>query len=314
MNPGEDNLGPEVLNEELVTALNEAPEGNCKNASALSGSVIRRRIRENGFQRRILPFKDVKQSDLTTSLTSELPHIVEEMESDQAGAASVNFNDTPDTAFFRGEKFAIYFHLIITPEFTKNVFELMTYKSDVKEITTANMLKDIHTREDTYFTKMVDRIIGTTSGVGASGYQQNFEILGRITRDAYVEQLNHLEDRDLNNGVFVMNRRTAKEFLKWGRDEVGGDQAQDLLNDGLEALTSFTFFKIPHVATIKRTLIPDQAVYKFAEPGYLGRAYCLQDITTFVKKEKNVLRMYAQECIGVTIANVSAVARAKHIV
>lgn len=305
---------PEVLNEQLIEALNEASEGTLKNASAVTGRYIRRRIRENGFQRRILPFEDVKQSDLTPSLTSELPHIIEEMESEQPGAVSINYNDTPDTAFYRGDKFAVVFHPISTPEFTKNVFELMTYKSDVKEIMTANMLKDIHTQEDNKFIKLVDKIVGSTSGLGAGGVQQNFEILGRIQRETYVEQLNHLEDQSLNNGTFLVNRRTAKELLKWGRDEVGGDQAQSLLNDGLEALSEFKVFGIPHIATIKRTMVPDNVVYKFAEPGYLGRAYRLQDITTFVKKEKMTIRQMATEVVGTTIANVLAVAKAKHIV
>lgn len=305
---------PEVLNEDLVNALKEADEGHLKNAAALSGRVIRRRIRENGYQRRILPFEDVKASDLSPSLTSELPHIIEEMESEQPGAVSINYNDTPDTAFYRGDKFAVVFHPISTPEFTKNVFELMTYKSDVKEIMTANMLKDIHTQEDTKFTKLIDKIVGSTSGLGAGGVQQNFEILGRIQRETYVEQLNHLEDQNLNNGTFLVNRRTAKEFLKWGRDELGGDRAQDLAFEGLEALTEFKFFGIPHIATIKRTLVPDNVVYKFAEPGYLGRAYRLQDITTWVKKEKLVIRQQATEVVGTTIANVLSVAKAKHIV
>lgn len=314
MNPNQDQLEPEVLNEELVDALRDAGEGPCKNASAMSGRHIRRRIRENGWQRRIQPFEDIKAGDLTPSLTSELPHVIEEMEADQPGAVSVNFDDTPDTTFFRGDKFAVYFHLIETPEFTKNVFELMTYKSDVREITTANMLKDIHTQEDTKYIKQIDRIVGSVSGLGASGEQQNFEILGRIGRSNYVEQANHLEDKDLNNGCYLLNRRTAREFLKWGRDEMGGDKAQDLALEGLEALTEFKFFGIPHIATIKRTLVPDNVIYKFAEPGFLGRAYRLQDITTFVKKERNIIRMYAQEAIGVCIANVRAVARAKHIV
>jgi hypothetical protein len=306
------NANEEVLNEQLLEALQEAQEGPCKNASLLTGRFIRRKIRENGFGRRVLPFEDVTKEDLSDSF-EELPMIIEEMEADQPGAVAANYNDTPDTAFFRGDKFAVLFYLIITPQFTKNVFELLNYKSDIREITTANMLKDIHTQEDTKFMIPVNQIVGSPSGVGASGQQQNFEILGRIARVNYVENTNHLEDKNLNNGVFLVNRRTAKEFLKWGRDELGGDKAQDLAFEGLETLTEFKFFGVPHIATIKRGLVPDNVIYKFAEPGYLGRAYRLQDITTFVKKEVNVLRMHAQECIGLTFSNLSALSKSTHI-
>lgn len=301
---------PEVLNEELVQAIVEAPDGHLKNASALSGRFIRRRIRENGFQRLILPFEDVKASDLTPSLTSELPHIVEEMEGDQPGAVSLNYNDSPDTTFFRGDKFAMYFYEISTPEFTKNVFELMTYKSDVRGIVTGNMLKDMHTREDANFIAQCDRVVGLTSGVGASGKKQHFSISGVIdSRTQYVDNLSHFDDFDLNSGTFLVNRKTAREFLKFNRTEVGGDTAEKLFMDGLDALVNFKLFGIPHISTIKKSLVGNGVVYKFAEPNFLGRAYRLQDITSFVKKEKNIIRFSATEVIATTIANVGAVSK-----
>lgn len=307
------NSEPEVLNEELVSAIAEAPDGHLKNASALSGRFIRRRIRENGFQRLILPFEDVKASDLTPSLTSELPHIVEEMEGDQPGAVSLNYNDSPDTTFFRGDKFAMYFYEISTPEFTKNVFELMTYKSDVRGIVTGNMLKDLHTREDANFIAQIDRIVGSTpnSAVGsASGKVQHYGITGTISNRAqYVENLNHFDDFDLNNGTFLVNRKTAREFLKFDRSAIGGDLTEKMFTDGMDALVNFKLFGVPHISTIKKGLVANGVVYKFAEPNFLGRAYRLQDITSFVKKEKNIIRFSATEVIATTIANVGAVSK-----
>jgi len=307
---------PEVLNEELVQAIVEAPDGHLKNASALSGRFIRRRIRENGFQRLILPFEDVKASDLTPSLTSELPHIVEEMEGDQPGAVSLNYNDSPDTTFFRGDKFAMYFYEISTPEFTKNVFELMTYKSDVRGIVTGNMLKDMHTREDANFIAQCDRVVGSTpaaaGGVttGASGKQQCFKLAGTISnRQQYVPNLSHFDEFDLNNGTFLLNRKTAREFLTFDRSAIGGDTAEKLFMDGLDALVNFKIFGVPHISTIKKSLVANGVIYKFAEPNFLGRAYRLQDITSFVKKEKNIIRFSATEVIATTIANVGAVSK-----
>jgi hypothetical protein len=58
---------------------------------------------------------------------------------------------------------------------------------------------------------------------------------GGITRDTYKEVLSKLEDQNLNNGIILMNRRTAKEFLSWDRSEIGGDLAQDLFKQGLSA-------------------------------------------------------------------------------
>ena len=315
MNTNQDQIQePEVLNEELVDAIVRAPEGQLKTASDLSSRLIRRKLRENGIQRRVLPFEDVNQSNLSDSLYADSkPWIIEEMEGDILGSSAVNFDDTGDTEFFRGEKFAVIFYVVQTNEFQKNTFELMNYKTDIREITTANALKEIHTKEDSKFFGTVDQIVGSPSGVGASGLQQNFERLGRISRELYVDNISELENMSLNNGCWVTNRFSSRQFLKWRRDEAGGDLSEKFVLKGLEALEEYSIWNIPHIATIKSTIVPDYVVYKFAEPGYLGRAYRLQDITTYVKKEKHILTMQAMEVIGLTIANVKGVSKYTHV-
>lgn len=304
---------PEVLSKRLLSAIDDAPDGHLKRASDASSQMIRRRIRENGFQRLILPFKQISDSDLTQLPDTDRPAIVEEMEPDSPGAKSISFNDSADTDFFRGDKFVVFFSKITTPEFTKNIDELRTYRYDLRGIVTDNALKDVHTEEDARFIATCDEIVGGSGEgeVGESGLQQNFDIQGDITRANYVELLSHLEDRDLNNGSFLLNRKTAKKFLKWTRDEIGGDLAQDLFKDGLSALKEFKIMGVRHIATIKRDLVPDDVVYQFAEPGYLGKAYVLQDITMYVEKKKDILRFSAMEKIGVALANVAALNRSK---
>jgi hypothetical protein len=299
----------EVFNRELLEAIQEAPEGLLKNASTASSNMIRRKIRENGFARSIIPPKPVGNEDLDRLTDTDLPAIIEDMEPRSPGAKSLSFDDTADTAFYRGDKFVVYFDKITTPEFTKNVNELRTYKMDLRAVITDNALKDMQRTEDSRFIKGVDRIVGLTSGVGLSGRQQNFNITGGLTRDTYKEALSVLEDADLNNGVFLMNRKTAKAFLGWTRDEIGGDLAQDLFTDGLSALKEAKIHGVRHLFTIKRDLVPDNVVYLFTEPDYLGRWYSLQDTTMYVEKKKDILRFSANEVLGVSIANVAGVAR-----
>lgn len=297
---------PEVLSKKLFDAINTAGDGFLKNASEAGTQMIRKRLRENGFTRLILPFKQVSDADLNYLPDTELPVIVEEMEPDSPGAKAIPFNDTADTAFYRGDKFVVYFCKITTAEFVKNVDELRTYKNDLRQVVTDNALKDVHTEEDSRTINEVDSIVGSVGGVGASDLQQNFEISGGITRSNYKEVLNHLEDRELNNGLFLMNRHTAKEFLEWDRTEFGGDIAEKLALDGLTALTEAKIFGVRHAFTMKRGIVPDNVLYQFAEPNFLGRAYVLQDVTMYVEKKKDILRFSAHEKIGITFANVSA--------
>lgn len=189
---------PEVMSKQLLDAILNAQDGTLKNASEASTNMIRRRLRENGYSRLILPPKQVSDADLSRLPDTELPVIVEDMEPDSVGAKAIPFNDTPETAFFRGDKFVVYFATISTPEFTKNVYELKTYKMNLREVVTDNALKDVQTAEDARWTKTVDRIVGAVGGNGEAGVPQNFEINAAITRASYPQVLNYLEDLNLN--------------------------------------------------------------------------------------------------------------------
>ena len=264
-------------NARLLAAIDDSPNGEIKSASAAGTNMIRRRIREEGFLRRIIPPQTVTNDDLNRVLEHDRPLIIEDMEPGQRGSKSIPFGDAADTEPYYGNKYAVYFNPITTPEFTKDINELRTYRMDLRQVVTDNALKDIETEEDTQFINNVNTICGPSNGVGASGFQQNFVLTGGFERDTYVNVLNGLEDLYLNNGVVLMNRHTAKGFLKWGRDEIGGDLAEKLLQEGLTALTEAKLYGVKHLFTIKRTLVPDNTVFVFAEPNFLGKFYELHN-------------------------------------
>lgn len=299
----------QALNQQLIDRISAANDGNVKEAAAAGTNMIRRRIREEGFTRRIIPPQNVGNEDLDRAIEHDRPIIIEDMEPLSKGAKSIPFGDSADSQTFYGNKYSVVFNPITTPEWTKDVNELRTYRMDLRQVITDNSLKDIQTEEDGKFIAMVDEIVGAVGGVGAAGVAQNFNIAGGITRDTYVEVTSKLEDQNLNNGVFLMNRRTAKEFLKWDRSEIGGDLAQDLFQQGLSALKEAVVGGVKHIFTIKRNLVPDNVVYLFTEPGFLGKFYVLSDVTMFVEKKKDILRFSAREVLGLTIANVAGVAK-----
>jgi hypothetical protein len=80
-----------VSNQELLASIIDAADGSLKNASAAGTKMIKRRIREAGFARKILPFQTVTESDVTRLPDSDMPVVVEEMEPDSLGAKAVPF-------------------------------------------------------------------------------------------------------------------------------------------------------------------------------------------------------------------------------
>ncbi len=296
----------------LLEAIAGPEQGEMTKLASATGSYVRLRLRENGFMRKILPPKNITNAELAYLPNTELPAVIDEMEFDSPGARTLPFNESADTEFFYGSKFVTYIFRISTREFTKNVDELRTYKTDPRQILTENVLKDMNTEEDTQFMASADEVVGSVNAEdGASGQMQHFGYAANITRTSYVTILSHLEDLELNNGVFLVNRKTAKEFLRFDRTEIGGDLSQDMFRKGLKALPEFTIMDVPHIATMKRNLVPDNVVYQFAEPNYMGRLYILQDATMYVKKEKDILKFSAMSKLGFSIPNVRSICRTK---
>ena len=224
-------------NKEILAQLVDSGEGEIKFASAAGSKMLRRRIYEEGFLRQILPEETVTDDDLTPQLTSELPSIVKEMEPLSKGAKSVPFGDSPEIEFYRGDKYLCVFNPITTPDYTKDLNELRTYQGDLRQLVTNNALIHMQTEEDSQFINTVNTICGGTPGTASTitGVIQNYNIAAGITRTSYPDILKILTGRNLNNGVVLMNRVTALEFLKWKRDEVGGDLAEKLYKMGLKA-------------------------------------------------------------------------------
>jgi hypothetical protein len=298
-----------LLSEQLYNYLVDSDEGFNKEASTAGTSVLRRRIREAGIFRQIITPQPAQDADLTRYPGHENPVIVRELEPDSKGAVSVPFGAQFDTSFFYSEAYVCDFHTIQTPEMVKDINNLRPLKYDLVKWIQENMLKDIQKREDFFAFALIDAIVGDLNANGASGYVQNHQVVGDLNRQTYPLVQSYLEDNELNNGVFVMNRKTGKKFItNFSSEDFGDEMAGSTFNDGMGAFKS-KILGIPHIFTIKRALIPDNVVYCFTEEDFLGNFDILEDIKLYVKREKNMLHMSAAECISVTIGNIAGVHR-----
>ena len=63
--------------------------------------------------------------------------------------------------------------------------------------------------------------------------------------------------------------------------------------------------------TIKNNLIPENWVYFFAEPSYLGKCFYLDDWTMYMKKEAFFIEMFSYWFGGFAFGNVAGMALAR---
>jgi hypothetical protein len=299
-----------LVKKQLIDDILDSDDGIVKKASAATSKATRTSIREEGFQRAILSFDKITNEDLDYFGDSELPGVWFELEPDSPPARMIPYNDTPNTFAYRSEKYVVLISVVTTEEATKNINQLRTYKTDIRQIVNDNMLRDIHTAEDTRFISEVDRIVGSAATAYATveaadpGSYQNVNMgAATFSRQGMKRAVSYLIERQLPVGVFLINQRTANEFLGWGREEMGGDMSQEIALKGLKALEQFKIFDVPFISTIKNDLIANGVMYQFAPKEFLGNALMLEDITVTIKKEYDIIRMRAQEQVGLTFGN-----------
>lgn len=295
-----------LVRKELIDDVLNAPSGEVvKVASAATTKATRTQVREEGFQRAVIPYDEITNEDLDYFGDSELPGVWFELEPDSPPARSVPYNSTPNTFAYRAEKYIVLISTITTEEATKNVNELRTYKTDLRQIVNDNMLRDIHTEEDVCFISTTDRTVGSQVLLSSapSIEAQNVHLEGSFNRQNLKRAHSFLTDRRLPVGVFLINQRTANELLGWHHDEIGGTMAQEILKRGLKALERFEIFGIPYIATIKNDLVLNGYMYQFTEKQFLGNALMLEDIKVTIKREYDIIRMRAQEQVGFTFGN-----------
>lgn len=299
-----------LIRKELIDDILNSPAGEVvKMASASTTKVTRTQVREEGFQRAILPYDPVTNAELAYLGDSELAGVWFEMEPDSPPARSIPYNATPNTFAYRAEKYIVLLSIISTEEATKNIHELRNYKTDIRQIVSDNMLRDIHTEEDVSFITTVDRIVGSQVSLStAPGIEvQNVNLEGSFSRQTLKRAQSFLTERRLPPGVFLVNQRTANELLGWHHDEIGGTLAQEIMLRGHKALNKFELFGVPYISTIKNDLVLNGYMYQFAEKQFLGNALMLDDIKVTIKREYEVIRMRAQETVGFTIGNTRGV-------
>lgn len=295
-----------------------SPESTIKVARATS-DYIRMKLREEGFLRKILPAQTITGDDLNKQVNTDKPSKIIELEPDSPGAMSIPFGEFPTGTYIYGKRWLVTFNRIATPMFNKDVAELHDYDLDIRQVISDNALKDLQAEEDGKFIQTCNSILsgdnmGPNVGIpyGPNGTNVTLwkTLSGGLTRENVVEakKIMMATNARLRPQTALVNQKTAIEFEKWTREEVGGDMAQNILVNGW-AGEATKWCALNWITTIKDELVPDNSMFLFAAPEYLGRLYFLEDTTMFVKREGPMLSWYAYEMLGGGIANVAALSR-----
>lgn len=302
------NPTPQQINNAFVGML-EQP-GMEKQAQDAVNDYIRVRMREDGFHRRIIPPVQITNDELDRQVDTDKPVKVVDKEPNSPGAISVPFATQPVNRYIRGPRFRVMFDRILTPRFTKDIDELRTYDMDIRQILSDNSIKDMLAEEDGKFIVVCNQLlVAQGATVPETGTVQWVNVGGGVTRDSIAEAMKILPrtPNHLMPSTVLVNNVTIWDVVKWGRDEAGGDVAQEMFERGF---AEREIMGVKWIVTIKRDLVPDGSIFMYAEPKFLGKFFVLEDTTMYIDRKAYMLEFFAYESLGSTIANVAAVGRA----
>lgn len=301
----------QMVNETILNYIASNDPGLTKRAQEAVTDYIRIRVREEGFARKIMNPIKITNDELDRQVDTDKPVKIIDMEPESPGAMSMPFGSLPQNKYIRGRRCRVMFDRVLTERYTKDVDELRSYDMDIRQVLMDNAIKDMLSEEDGKFIGAVNSLVGVEgSTITETGAVQNQVIHGGITRETVAEAKkvlprtnNHLEPTTV-----LCNTVTMKEIEKWGRDEMGGNLAEDIARNGF---SETTFMGLRWIFTIKHELVPENVIYMFADPKFMGKFFVLEDTTMYIDRKAYMLEFFAYETIGATIANVASVARVR---
>lgn len=299
----------QLLNDTLFEQL-QTP-GMEKKAIDAVNDFTRTKMREDGFYRRIMPPLKIGNDELDRQVDTDKPVKVVDKEPDSPAAVSIPFGTLPTNVYIRGPRYRVMFDRIVTPRFVKDVDELRTWVMDIRQVLSDNSIKDMLAEEDSKFISAVNAVmIGPDVPVPYNGNVIQWKTLdGGITRET-VQEARKIMPRGpshLEAHTALINNVTIKEIEKWGRDEIGGDFSQDILKNGW---AEANFMNMQWIITIKRDLVPDDSMFMFSDPKFMGKSYLLEDTTMYIRREAYMLEFFAYQTMGGSIGHAGGIARA----
>ena len=274
--------------------LRKLEEGQIKEAQAESSAFIREKLRQEAAVREIIVPEGVSEEDLDRDEHTDQPKIIVDKEPDSV-ATFVQFQGTGRRTWFRGPRYAIYFGKIESQRFTKNKFELMTYKSDIRKVLSDNSVKDMADQEDQKFADLITAIVALNPAQQSGGPFQS---------GTFKQAMQAMLNREIPVGKMLMTKSQYLNALDLPATTVGDVIAQRHFDEGIES--SQKLWGIPVVTTIKASIYDNHKAWLFAPQApnnFLGNYYLLQDATLYIKQEADVIEFWSYEALGLGIGN-----------
>ena len=280
-----------------------------KEAEERSQAYLKMRVYEDSFMARILPPKPISPSlcDRTLESPTLLRKIIDKEYTDVT-ATTMDFRGSGDYKFVETEQYAVDFHKIESEEYHITEGELRAKEQPVQSLIKHHTAREIQHTMDSTFINAVEAIIDAAE-VAAPGTQKITVDEDIILPNNITKLRNLLDGRDsypLTAATLLMTKAQFNNVDVWPQAGVDNGMGQEFWRDGYKY---DQIARLRVVKTIKADLIPNNVVYVFTSPEYLGHHFTFNDDRFQIKTEWDDIAWKAWKTHGASIGNNFAVAK-----
>jgi hypothetical protein len=277
-------------------------------------AFVRTKIREDSILDRLMEPVEVPASKLTRRVFDDKPYMVLEKEPNSPAAVSVPFGTSPMGLYLKGSRYEMHFNRLMTRRFYKDVIELESYDMDIRQVVSDNSIRDMLAEKDIKAFTAVQAILGDAAGtlLAYSGVIQWQQLAGGVGRDTLMAMLQIMPatPSNLEATRVVVNQLFVYEIMKEGRDEAGGDLAQDWMKNGW---SGGRFLNRDWIITVKKNVVPNNRAYLFSDNEFLGKHFYLEEVTMSIERKYFMLSWFSYSAYGAAFAHSGGLAIADFI-
>lgn len=279
--------------------INKMDDSDWKSKVAEAGaSYIREILRETSFARKIMPPEQVSRGDLQRSTLHDGVSKIVDVEPGSR-AFAINWRSQAPGRWIYSRRVEFFFFTITTERYEKTEQELMAYEMPITKIIEQNAVKDIQEVEDDRFIQSAEQ------AVAASGLQQIKTSADQLTKRDVANSFKMLDSGRQRVDTLLMTSTLFDDILGLEFTDLGDKLASEILVNGY-AYNNLLGHKL--VTTIKDNIVPNNEVWLFGPPDFLGKFFVLNNPKFWIDKEANLVRFQAWEDIALGIKNSKAVA------
>jgi len=230
---------------------------------------------------------------------SDLPIKIVEKEPDSR-ATFVTFKGAGPRAWIKGQRYAVHFGYISSQRWRKNKLELMTSRTDLKELLADNAVKDCAAQEDGKFLETALEI------TAAAAAPQVINFTSRLSKDGIVSGIQAMLANQIPAGVMLCTQQLWWDLARLQANNIGDPATDRLWQNGVEKTE---LFGMRCITTIKNDIVDPNDLWIFAPEQYLGNFFLLQDATLFIKQEGPEIMFYVYEAPGIGFGNTKGIIR-----